>query len=156
MAVKFEGRATATQWVNTSGKRLYLNADRDEVVEEGNPEAAYLLAAPGAMIPMAEAARIGLVEGKTERDYLTPLQQDAVDSTQEHNDRAAAQKMRTQMHERGVYMTMDEAVAKVREDRGDAPDTAKSTDAAETQTKAVDNKTDDTVRDKSQASSKDK
>lgn len=41
-------------------KRLYLTADRSRVVEEGDPEAASLLAAEGQEILDAEAERLGL------------------------------------------------------------------------------------------------
>lgn len=45
-------------------KRLYLTADRQRAVEEGDPAASYLLVAEGGEIPDAEADRLGLT-GKT-------------------------------------------------------------------------------------------
>lgn len=47
----------------TAKKRLYLNADRTKLVEEGSPDAAFLLAAEGAEVPDAEAKRYGLTGG---------------------------------------------------------------------------------------------
>lgn len=44
----------------TSDKRLYLNADRSKVVEEGSPDAAYLLAGEGGEVSDEEAKRYGL------------------------------------------------------------------------------------------------
>lgn len=43
-----------------SDRALYLNADRTEVVEEGDPEAAFLLVGAGSEIDDADAARYGL------------------------------------------------------------------------------------------------
>lgn len=44
----------------TADRRLYHNADRSRIVEEGDPDAAYLLVAEGAELPDAEAKRLGL------------------------------------------------------------------------------------------------
>jgi hypothetical protein len=44
----------------TADRRLWLTADRDAVVEDGDPAAAFLLAPPGGEIPMTEAERLGL------------------------------------------------------------------------------------------------
>jgi hypothetical protein len=45
-------------------RRLFLTAGH-KVVEEGDPEAAFLLASPGSTIPAAEVARLGLeLKGK--------------------------------------------------------------------------------------------
>ena len=41
-------------------RRLWLTADRDRVVEEGDPDAAFLLGTAGKEIPDAEAERLGL------------------------------------------------------------------------------------------------
>ena len=47
-------------------RRLYHNADKSKVVEEDDPEAAYLAIAEGQEVPDAEAKRLGLdkVESK--------------------------------------------------------------------------------------------
>lgn len=42
-----------------SDKRLYLNADRSKVVEEG-PDAAYLLVGEGGMVSAEDAEKYGL------------------------------------------------------------------------------------------------
>lgn len=45
-------------------KRYYLNADRSRVVEEGDPDAAYLLAAEGTDISNEDVERYGLGDKK--------------------------------------------------------------------------------------------
>lgn len=44
-------------------ERLYLTADKDRVVREGDPKAAFLYAALGDEIPNSAAERFGLVDG---------------------------------------------------------------------------------------------
>lgn len=46
--------------VYKSEKRLYLTQDRTRAVEEGDPEAAFLLVAEGGEMQDAEAERLGL------------------------------------------------------------------------------------------------
>lgn len=41
-------------------RRLWLNADRTKVVEDGDPEAAFLLGNEGTEIPDDEAKRLGV------------------------------------------------------------------------------------------------
>lgn len=41
-------------------RRLWLTADKARVVEDGDPEAAFLLAAPGHPILEADVKRLGL------------------------------------------------------------------------------------------------
>lgn len=53
-------------------KRYYVNADRSKVVEEGSPEAAYLLAAEGTDIPTEDAKRYGLGRYAPESDEQPP------------------------------------------------------------------------------------
>jgi hypothetical protein len=43
-------------------RRLYLVADKSRVVEEGHPDAAFLLCSPGKVVPEAEAKRLGLLK----------------------------------------------------------------------------------------------
>jgi hypothetical protein len=45
-------------------QRLWLNADRTQVVADGDPDAAFLYALPGWSVPRDEAIRYGLVQGK--------------------------------------------------------------------------------------------
>lgn len=45
----------------TVDRRLWLTADRERVVEDGDPEAAFLLAAPGQTVSETQAERYGLV-----------------------------------------------------------------------------------------------
>lgn len=44
-------------------RTLWLTADRCRVVEDGDPEAAFLLATAGKDVPDVEAARLGLLGG---------------------------------------------------------------------------------------------
>lgn len=43
----------------TVDRRLYLTADRERVVEEGDPDAAFLYAAAGRRVPREEFERLG-------------------------------------------------------------------------------------------------
>lgn len=47
-------------FTNTTGKPIYVNADKTRVVEEGSPEAAFLLVGPEGQLPDEEAAKYGL------------------------------------------------------------------------------------------------
>lgn len=50
-----------------SDRRLYLNADKSRVVEEGDPDASFLLVGEGGQLPDDEALQWGLKSsGKTE------------------------------------------------------------------------------------------
>lgn len=40
-------------------RHLYLTEDKSRVVEEGDPEGRWLWAAPGRLVPMAQAKRLG-------------------------------------------------------------------------------------------------
>lgn len=53
-------------------RRLYLDAGRTQLLEDGDPAAAFLLAAPGRAIPKADVARLGLVlvEGTVQQPPL--------------------------------------------------------------------------------------
>lgn len=46
--------------VIVSDRRLYLTADRARVVEEGDADAAFLLATPGHTISIGDQKRLGL------------------------------------------------------------------------------------------------
>lgn len=48
-------------------RRLWLDAARERVVEDGDPEAAFLLAAPGDELPADVVERYGLREAKEKR-----------------------------------------------------------------------------------------
>lgn len=70
------GAGAATALV--ADRRLYLNAAKDQLVEEGAPDAAFLLAPQGTPIEAADVARLGLelVDGKvvqpTEKEQPEP------------------------------------------------------------------------------------
>lgn len=58
-------------------RRLYLDAAKAAVVEDGDPRAAFLLAGKGGEIPAGEAARLGLslVDGKVVlKQYDAPVE----------------------------------------------------------------------------------
>lgn len=48
----------------TAGRRLYLSHDRTRLVEEGDPDAATLYAAPGDEISAEDMQRFGVTEAK--------------------------------------------------------------------------------------------
>lgn len=50
-----------SRWVEAE-ERLWLTADRERIVAEGDPEAAFLYASPGKRIDRLEAVRYGLVK----------------------------------------------------------------------------------------------
>jgi hypothetical protein len=47
-----------------AAERLYLTAERDALVREGDPDGAFLYAAPGDEIPDSAVERFGLVDGR--------------------------------------------------------------------------------------------
>ena len=54
------------QGVWVSDRRLWLTADKSQVVEDGEDGAAFLLCTPGRSIPKAQAAALGLVKKPVE------------------------------------------------------------------------------------------
>lgn len=48
----------------TVDRRVWLNAARDAIVEDGDPAAAFLYATEGKRVPREEAERLGLLVGK--------------------------------------------------------------------------------------------
>lgn len=64
-----------------SDRALYLNADKSEVVEEGSPDAAFLLVGAGSEIDDADAAKYGLKSaGKTEDKQAEPADDKSADA----------------------------------------------------------------------------
>lgn len=59
-------------------RKLWLTADKARVVEDGHPDAAFLLATPGYTIPIDEAARLGLEERAGRVHFPTPYVAKAV------------------------------------------------------------------------------
>lgn len=57
-----EAEQMAGSWV--ADRRLWLTAERDRLVEDGDPAAAFLFCAPGQPVAMEEARRFGLVDPK--------------------------------------------------------------------------------------------
>ena len=45
-----------------SGRRLYVNADRSKIVDEGDPEASFLLAGEGATLTAEDVDKYELTE----------------------------------------------------------------------------------------------
>jgi hypothetical protein len=54
-------------WVQ-SEERLFLTADRERVVAEDDPEAAFLFASPSDRISVEDAARYGLIKSKAKAE----------------------------------------------------------------------------------------
>jgi len=48
----------------TLQKRYWLTADKDKLVADGHPSAAFLFGSPGDEIPLKEAERFGLAKAK--------------------------------------------------------------------------------------------
>lgn len=71
-----------------SPARLWLNADRDKVVEDGHPDAAFLFLREGEEIPAEEAAKFGLKTGDSGSDKKgsKPADKGAGDGTGDGED----------------------------------------------------------------------
>jgi hypothetical protein len=54
----------SSQDIVVANERLWLTADRERVVKDGDPDAAFLLCAEGNELPRVDAERYGLVGGK--------------------------------------------------------------------------------------------
>jgi hypothetical protein len=67
MAFKVE-KVSETSSSVVLGETLWLTADRDRVVPEGDPEAAFLLGTAGKRVAVEEAERLGLIKaGKAKK-----------------------------------------------------------------------------------------
>lgn len=64
-----------------SDKALFLNADRTEVVEEGSPDAAFLLVGAGSSLDDNEAAKYGLKSVDAPEDKSAAPDEDKADNT---------------------------------------------------------------------------
>ncbi len=51
----------------TADRRLYVTAEKDRIVEEGDPDAAWLLYAAGRVIGLGDVERFGMEEDKSGR-----------------------------------------------------------------------------------------
>lgn len=62
MALEVKALRDARENVNmlTADRRLWLTADNETIVEEGDPKAAFLLCGAGQVIPERDAERFGL------------------------------------------------------------------------------------------------
>ncbi len=54
------------EWV-TATETLWLTVDRDRLVVDGDPEAAFLFTTPGKRISLDDARQYGLLKGKPEK-----------------------------------------------------------------------------------------
>jgi hypothetical protein len=61
MAFKINEKNETASWVEADEK-LWLTADRERVVADGDPEAAFLFATPGKRVSREDAERYGLVK----------------------------------------------------------------------------------------------
>jgi hypothetical protein len=73
-------------------RRLWLDADKKKVVEEGDPDAAFLLAAPDQEIPdeVADQYDLKSLKGAEETKQLTPEENKSLRADAERGDAAAA------------------------------------------------------------------
>lgn len=53
-------------------QRLWLTAERDRLVVEGDPESAFFFASAGARVSRGEAERYGLIDGAAESSEKEP------------------------------------------------------------------------------------
>lgn len=63
MGLKVNNSGGTGQMV-TVREKIWLNADRTQLVPDGHAEAAYLFATPDMQIPVEDAERYGLVDGR--------------------------------------------------------------------------------------------
>jgi hypothetical protein len=63
MAFKVTQHSETNKWVE-AGETMWLTADRERLVPDGSPEAAFLFSTPGKRISVEEAQKYGLVKGK--------------------------------------------------------------------------------------------
>lgn len=81
-------QVTATKYRAT--ERLYFNADRSKVVQEGDPEAASLFTTPGKEISAEDAERFGLIPAKAAKaDKAEAPETKAEDEPAENKAKAA-------------------------------------------------------------------
>jgi hypothetical protein len=57
-----------------SDMRLWLNSDKSRVVEDGDPDASFLLAAPGQLISDKDVERYGIKSGRKNKPSKEPVQ----------------------------------------------------------------------------------
>ena len=81
-------------------RTLWLTADRDRVVEEGDPEAAYLLGTAGKEIPDDEAKRLGL-SGKSKTSEAAPAEEKESEPADNKQAAAPANKARKTTKKKG-------------------------------------------------------
>jgi hypothetical protein len=76
------GKATQDLWV--ADRRLWLTADRSEAVEDGDPRAAFLLVAPGQIIPRKRAEELGVMKApKPEAKQVEKLEDKQAEKTED-------------------------------------------------------------------------
>lgn len=106
-----------------AGEKLWLTADRDRVVKDGDPEAAFLLATPGKRIPLDEAERLGLTgkskakaKPKPETKEAAPAEDKVADVAEDKDSEAKWPHTHDELDALGerLGVTFDEA-AKVAE-----------------------------------------
>ncbi len=61
-------------------RKLWLTADRERVVEDGDPEARFLLAVPGRAVPEEQAVRLGLMTVRQVTDRVRADLAEAADA----------------------------------------------------------------------------
>jgi hypothetical protein len=86
-------------WTN-DGPPIYLDATKIRTVEEGSPDAAFLLVAAGGQIPMSVAKQYGVTEKPPEAEQLALPETDAPEATaapsETDADDATAQRLQAE------------------------------------------------------------
>lgn len=67
MALNFQEHDMASGEMVTVDRKVWLTADKERVVDDGDPQAAILYATPGMQVPRREAERYGLLSRGTSR-----------------------------------------------------------------------------------------
>ena len=70
-----EEQGMVEQW--RADRRLWLNAEKDAVVEDGDPEAAFLYVTEGQLVPRPEAEELGAVEPEPAKKADKPADKQA-------------------------------------------------------------------------------
>lgn len=68
----------------TLERRLFLNADKTKVVEQGDPEARFVLGGEGSQIPNEDAVKYGLLPAKEAVKDTVPGEAKAVTEAPEN------------------------------------------------------------------------
>lgn len=83
MSPHLEVHSTPVSHYVVLDRTLYLTADREELVEEGDRRAAFLFATAGKRVPLDEAVRYGLAAAPKSKSKPAPEPEPAPESAEE-------------------------------------------------------------------------